>query len=534
MARSLALPTLSLVAALAGCMAAPAPTGGVGPSVAAQGSGSGMGPSASGLGADLAVSAGASQGAAQGANTQVGLTIGGGGPAAPAGATSSTSLQVGGSQGPASGGLALDPKAPGFVSAKAGGVVTGPNGIQAMVPPGALTRDAIVKLTPRSTSGLAVNANYIPGILFDLDLGGAALKPGTQLMVSTLVDPRFVPEMQRRNPAFKPEAYSLKQNAQGQWEMSMAVKGPHVGPVTPDLGILGGQSLALLESGSFPLPGARPAARRLLGSTEADCKTWLEIVKKPVPTTMGEWRTLENEGTWSCDVHDGKSWFMNIFYDLQANVKPCGGTPPSPGASVPPVAPVQAVPIPAHVTWESDDPSLSGKDAEGALVRFDIPWTPANGPAEVQADAAGKAASATLSDTPVQLTAFSREPDGQGPGVQATAKPGMAAVELRLPKFSPKIRFVIDSEEDLGATTTVSYTLDGEAKSLDLPTAGKGKAATVEAFVRVPDDAFHAFTITNVQVSANSGVKPPLPGALQIRRNGQYEAKLSLILTAAH
>lgn len=533
MARSFALPTLSLVVALAGCVAAPSPSAGVGPAGVPQAPGAGLGGGA-GLGSDLALSTGAAQPGAQGATTEVGLSIGNGSATAATGASTSTSLQVGGPASGSSGPSVLDPKSPGFVSAKAGGVITGPNGIQAMVPPGALTRDAIVKLTPRSTANLAVNANFVPGILFDLDLGGAALKPGTQLVVSSPVDARFVAEMQQRNPAFKPEAYSLKQSPQGQWEMSMAVKGPHVGAVTPDLGILGGQSLALLETGVFPLPMAKPAARRLLDSSATDCQTWLEIIKIPVPTTMGEWRTLENQGTWSCGVYDGKDWFMNIFYDLQANRKPCGGTPPSPGASTPPVAPVQAVPIPSHVVWESDDPSLSGKDAEGALVRFDIPWTPANGPAEVQADAAGKAASATLSDTPVSLAAFSREPDAVGPSVQATVAPGMAPVELRLPKFSPKIRFVIDSEEELGATTTVSFTLDGEAKTLDLATAGRGKSATVEAFVRVPDDAFHAFAVTNVQVSANSGVKPPLPAPLQIRRNGQYEAKLSLILTAAH
>lgn len=532
MARHIALPTLALVVALAGCVSAPTVGGGISAGTgAAAGGAPGATTSGAGLGSDLAVSAGVggAAGAAVGANNQAGISI-----TAPGGngiATSTNgSAVIANNTGSA---VALDPKTPGYVSAKSGGVVTGPGGIQAVIPPGALTRDAIVKVSPQATDNLALTKNYVPGIVFNVDLGGAALLPGTKLTVSSKVDARFVAEMQKRDSAFTPEAYGLKQDASGTWLMSMPVNGPHVGAVAPDLGLLATPNgRALIETGNLALPAATPK-RNLLDSSSTDCATWVETIKVPVPTTMSEWRTLENNNTFSCAVYDGTDWFMNIFYDLRAKKSPCGGATPVPGASPTPVAPVQAVPVPAHVTYLSDDPALDGKDAAGALVHFDLPWTPSNGPSEVQADAAGKANSSTLSGMEVSLSAFQREPDARGEAVRAEVSPGMAAVELKLPKYSPKITFEIDSELALGASTKVSYTLGAEAGTLDLATTAGSKTSSVAAFVRVPDDNFHAFTVTGIQSVAGSGVKPPLPEALQIRRNGTYTVKLSLILVEA-
>ncbi len=426
-----------------------------------------------------------------------------------------------------------------FVSAASGGVVRSADGsVAVIIPPGALTADAAVTVRPIATAGRPLAAFTLPGIAFELDLGGARIAPGTALKVTAPADPRLVDEARRRDPGFDPAAQGLSQDAAGAWQLTMPVNGPALMPVAPPVLAAGG-GIGFTEYGALALPPG-PAAgaiatRRLLAateqapavsrSTEADCASFEQLVGFAVPGSADEVRRREGQGAFVCDAVHKTEWFSRVMDDLWADRKPCsagGGQPPAAG----PIAPV-SVAVPAAVTYVSDDPALDGQPAAGARVRFDAPWTPLNGPSDVVADAAGRATGFTLGGLRVGLTPYLEGPAARsGETLEAVAAPGMAPVRLAIGNYSPRIVLDVTSDVPLTGSLTVRYTLDGQPGQLVLPLPSAVTAHQASFYVRVPSDADHRFELTGV--SDAGWHEGSVPGTRPVRRNGTYRFAVSL------
>jgi hypothetical protein len=421
-----------------------------------------------------------------------------------------------------------------IISAKTGGRYVSADGLLvADIPPGALSKDTVVSIKRRDTSGDKINVAVVPGIAFDVDLGGASMKNDSAIKVTTKVDDRYIDEMKKRDAAFTPEKYSLSQDSKGVWNMTMPIKGATTKAVTKPAVMPTG--LMLAEFGAMPLPGA-VATRSLMGmSTTADCQTWKETLGVDVPSTIGDWYQLEGSGTFSCMTLDGTSWFMNVFYDLTQGRTVCDGGSTSTGSSpVPSPVPPTTADVPTHTTWDSDDPALKDKDAEGAKVRFDFAWSPQNGPTDVVADAAGLAKSFTLEGLSVTATANTDVGPAAGAPVQGMATAGMAPLELKCPKFSPLIQVDITSDVEMSEKVTIKYTLDGTEATKELTVSPGSKTHKDEFYVIVPDDADHEFKITGVVAGEEAALGAPEPAAAQVHRNGKYPQPIKIIFTGAH
>jgi hypothetical protein len=429
---------------------------------------------------------------------------------------------------------------PNVISAAAGGHYLSADGLlSADVPPGALTKDAVIHISAVDTSAEKLTVGYVPGIRFNVDLGGARLTADQSIVVSTKVDSRFVNAMKARDAAFTPEKYNLRLDATGNWLMQMTVNGPTTKPVVrPAPANL---SLRLIETGVLPLPGdVKAAASRSLMevatpggiSSSADCQAWGDAIHQPVPANRSAWYSNEAAGQYSCNVYDGNGWYINIFHDVMASNPTCGNTAsPDPKASV---APLATANIPTHTTWDSDDPAVLGKDAQGANVRFDLPWSPQNGPTDVVADAQGLAKSYTLAGLPVGLTANTEVGPAKGTTSQVTAADGMATVELKCPKFSPRVSFHVECASILPATLTLKYTLDGTEKTQVLMPAAGSKVADLQFYLIVPDDKDHEIKVTGADAGGDFGMTLPGPDAQKVHRNGIYTLSLRLQNIIAH
>jgi hypothetical protein len=420
------------------------------------------------------------------------------------------------------------------MTALAGGRYVSADGLlSADIPPGALTQDAVVHISRIDTSSDKVTIGFVPGVRFAVDLGGARLAADKSIVVSTKVDSRFVKEMQSRDAAFTPDKYNLKQDASGNWLMQMAVKGPTTQPVVRPA--FANVSLHLIENGVLPLPNLVQAAasRTLMGiSSAADCKTWSDTTQVAVPTDRANWYANESAGKYSCGAFDGQGWYMNIYHDVMSSQATCGASgTPDPQASI---APLATADIPTHTTWDSDDPALKGKDAVGANVRFDLAWSPQNGPSDVVADAAGLAKSYTLAGLPVGLTANTAVGPAKGATTQVTASAAMPVVELTCPKFSPHISFHVESASPLPAKLTVKFTLDGVAQTQALTPVAGSKTVNLQVYLIVPDDKDHEIKVTGVDAGGDFGLTPPGPDTQQVHRNGTYTLNMRLQNIIAH
>lgn len=198
------------------------------------------------------------------------------------------------------------------ISAAAGGRYASADGtLEAIFPPGALSEDTEVRMLPLATDKRKNSSVLVNGMRFQLDMGKAFIKPGTQVMVTSRADKRFVGELQSMYADFTPERYSLTQDAKGNWNIGMPLKGASLtsDPV-PDVDPIKGDRRGIMHEGKVPLPPAKGSAFKRNSRIEAFCDY----------------------------------------------------SPPPP-----PPPPVEVC---ANVTWESDDPDLEGKPAEGAFVSF--------------------------------------------------------------------------------------------------------------------------------------------------------------------
>ena len=199
------------------------------------------------------------------------------------------------------------------ISAKNGGkYVTADGTLTADFPPGALSEDAEVRMLPLDTTTRKNSSVYLNGMRFQLDMGNAHIMPGTQVQITSRADKRFLGELQSMYPTdFTPERFSLTQDAKGNWNVSMPLKGPSLtsDPV-PTVDPIANDRRGIMHEGTVPLPPPKGSAFKRTSRIEAFCDY------------------------------------------------------------APPPPPPPPVPVCATVKWESDDDSLDGKPAAGAFVRF--------------------------------------------------------------------------------------------------------------------------------------------------------------------
>lgn len=431
--------------------------------------------------------------------------------------------------------VVTDPNAR-LIKASSGGVLASADGtVTATIPPGALDKDAQVAVTPLATSSLDIT-NYVPGIRYHLDLGGALMTPDSTIKVVAKVDPRFVDTQKARDPNFSPDKYSLSQNADGTWSMTMTIHGPATKvPQTPtslpdlntitldefgNLALPGGvipkptlpTHFALLDTGSSGVPTPAPTP-----TLDPDSQTWVDTIGPPVPCSRDTWYSREGRD-WDCGAMDGISWFMNVYYRAMAgncqNVSP--PPPPTPTA------------VNAHVKFVSDDPAVDGKDASGVDVRFSFVWTPQNGPADVVTDGTGLAHSWTLPGGTAMITPYMSLGPTTGSTASVQVSAGMPTVETTLPKYSPQIILNLKSDSPLPDHITLTYSLAGSIKTQDVPTPAGTQSAKVSFYVRVPGDDQYDFQLDSV-TGGELGAVPPLPTFPKIQRTHQYAANLGMM-----
>lgn len=415
------------------------------------------------------------------------------------------------------------------VSAATGGLVTTPDGkLTLTIPPGALTADADVRVAPAPTDHLDVPGVYLPGVRFALDLGTASLAPDAVIKVKQVVDPRFVPELQKRDQAFDPANYGLSQDAAGAWVMEMPIHGPASAspkaPATP----VPFEQILLAEFGHLPFaagPGAATAPSFKLQSTPQEM--FESTYGKPAPTSMDEWFKYEHSGLFDCGSIESTCWGLEILsglgHPLGRNAE-CGSNP-SPNAV--------RVDVPVEVKYSSDDSSIDGTAAAGATVTWSLLRSPVNGPTQVVADEGGEASTFTAEGTRVSAMAQIDLGPRSGAWVAGTATAGMAPLQLRVEKNSPHVNLTFKSPDfKLGPSLDVTFTIGGETRTQTVAVADpEASEARAQLIVQVKDDELHDFAVANV-AGSNLGFRRAIPASVKVRRNGEYEVLVELVSLA--
>ena len=250
MNKHVAIP-LCLLVVLAGCTAAPPASS---PSKTVTGTTTGVSTS---TGSNIATGTGT--GATGQVATNAGTTVN---------ASGNIDVTVPGAAGSATGQPALSGAALKITAKSGGHYVSADNTLTADIPPGALSKDATTHITRNDTSGLKVSSAFVPGINFNVDLGGAQIAPGQSLTVTAKVDARFVDTMKQRDPAFTADKYNLKQDAAGNWTMTMKVNGPQLTKTVTPASI--NLKSHLQEFGALPLPSQIGAPRQYRRIFDAD------------------------------------------------------------------------------------------------------------------------------------------------------------------------------------------------------------------------------------------------------------------------
>ncbi|MDB5095619.1 MAG: hypothetical protein JWM80_40 [Cyanobacteria bacterium RYN_339] len=316
--------------------------------------------------------------------------------------------------------------------AAAGGVFGSPDGSASVsIPPDALDRDAVIRVLPVDTTAKAVTNAFVPGIAFRLDLGGARILPGKSVLVTSPVDDRFVAAMKLRDPAFTPDAYGLRKDAAGAWQMTMPVHGPALMPVAAPIMPTG---WALQEYGSLPAPGSRAlmSVDDSPRSSVQDCTTFVNTLGFAIPSDGSEIRAKEADGLFVCDVVHKTDWFSNVADDVNAPRPTCqaGDTPTSPGT---PTVGGEPMEVKAVVSLVGKD-VLHAKPGAGAMVRFTLLNLAGNGPTEVVANASGDVSTFSLAGQQITAEAYTKEGLHSKP-VTFKAVPGMGKVQLVIKLF---------------------------------------------------------------------------------------------------
>lgn len=403
------------------------------------------------------------------------------------------------------------------VNAAAGALVKSADGkLTATVPAGALTQNAEIKIVPMDPALFRKDGAYAPGILFAADLGGAALMPGTSITVAQRVDLGFINRVKAFDPAFTPDAYSLRQDSAGQWTMEMPIKGPTLGagpapaePANPNL----------LEFGSLPgslvtAPGVRTLMAALGAAPHAeeadvdvDNQALVDAVRDAGAPgcSIPLWLVIHNEslGVWGCGAVNHKE----ICWNEQS--------PPSKTYKV-------------TARWESDDDAFKDKAAPGVAVHaaytFEQWWkiVALQGATDLVTNTAGEASTFTALGSKVVLTASHPITTDQTTTVRAN---GPFTVGFSIPHYSPNVTLrVTNSDFAIPASLEVEYSLNGTERTETVDSSAiSGRISGDIAFkVKVPGEAYYPMVMLNVR-SANGDLRQAPSVARQtqsVRANG--------------
>jgi len=171
------------------------------------------------------------------------------------------------------------------ISAKDGGVYVSPDGLlEARIPPGVLSKDADVRFMRVETASLANSEVHLNGIRFQMDLGGAIIAPNSKVTIKSKADERLVGELKSMYPDFTPERYSLEKDAKGNWAVVMSVNGPvdTLPEDAPDSGAEG-PTRGKMSEGQIPLAAAPGGKFNKDSRIEAFCN----YAPPPAPATYG-------------------------------------------------------------------------------------------------------------------------------------------------------------------------------------------------------------------------------------------------------
>lgn len=422
-------------------------------------------------------------------------------------ATTTTPGEVGTQASPVTNPDLLLSAKPMSLKGEEGGVYVSADGqLQAQFPPGALDGDAEIRLARVDTAGTAITPRTVPGIRFQVDLGGASLKPGAKATVTAKVDDRFVDTIKAEDPNFTPEKYNLVSDGKGGYGLRMAINGPAVRSVEP----VDEPATNFMEEGGFTnfptqLMGGGLAALGGRQAIETYCvyrRCW--------------------DGTTRAIDHSG----------------PCPEPPPP-------------VPVIANMTWASDDVSLSGKPAEGAIAYFSVYDAKAQvGPTgEVVAGGNGVSQTSVRQGFGVGVQTYFRLPVP----VSGNSGSGNAAFTLtsRIPLNSPEITLNFDTAGDvkIDDNVTIKYTINGGAPiTVTNNTKPTGSTASA-AYTRLSDNrarlVFRApvpgnrsdykFSLVGVE-SANTSVHPSALENIKnmnVWRNTSFAYNVQMIGNAA-
>lgn len=416
------------------------------------------------------------------------------------------------------------------VAAATGAIVATPDGkLTLTIPPGALSGDADVRVAPVSTAHIEVPGVFTPGVRFALDLGGAKLAPDALIKVRQVVDPRFVPSLQQRDPAFDPAKYSLSQDASGAWVMEMPIHGPaSVSPKAPTEPITLEQ-IMLAEFGHLPFAPGAGVGQPTFKLQATPQEMFEQTYGRPAPKSMEDWYSYEHSGLFECGSIESTCWGLELLSGLGFPVggnSECGSNPPaSPNA-------VRAD-VPVEVKYTSDDSSVDGTPAGHATVTWSMLNSPVNGPTQVVADAEGKASTFAVEGSRVSAMAQIDLGPRSGAWVAGSAKAGMAPLQLRVEKNSPHVNLTFKvADFKLGPSLDVSFTIDGETRTQTIAVAEPEAAeAKAQLIVKVANDEKHDFAVTNV-VGAGVSFSRATPATLKVQRNGTFDVLVELVSNA--
>lgn len=438
------------------------------------------------------------------------------------------------------------------VNADAGVTYRSPDGsLVAVIPPGALDRDATVRFVRENTADGGEQPGYLPGVRFVVDLGGARLMPGESLVVTTRLEDAAAARIQGSVPAALLESFGIARDTSGHLTMTRTVDGPAVSSVVPPTTAGAGSAWAAIEYGGLPIAPApeasAPRQRRLLA---ADGQTHFAV---NAPKSVSDVVSLENAGVFTCGLtaqcitsqviaattdsgQEANFAACGVVFDggatptakpvaVEAVVPPTGGgVPASPSPRPAPAKPRPvAAPLAARVVWTSDDPALNGRPVPRAAVHFRIPGGKDFGPATVLSDQRGVATTYAPPGTPAYIQAESPAGDISSALVEATADPGASPAQIAISNNNPSMQLRIDSDRPLPARVTITYELKScgckHDLTVDVPNPGS-TSAILNFKVPVSPDAPADEQVKLDGLRFDNQIPPAmLPPAVAIKRN---------------
>jgi len=201
-------------------------------------------------------------------------------------------------------------------AAKGGQYVFGDGLLVANIPPGALSEDADVRFIPLDTSKETNTAQRLAGMKFQMDIGKAYIKPGAKITVSSRADKRFVDELKSMYTDFTPDRYSLSQDAQGNWNITMSIDGPRLEPMPLELAPKTTDTRrGEMTEGFAPIKTENPAKFRRDSRIEAYC----DYRSQALPAEPPKYR-IEAECRWQSDHDSSADYFADTPLDEQLAV----------------------------------------------------------------------------------------------------------------------------------------------------------------------------------------------------------------------